>query len=102
MIFELDAKLVVVLLQKEDGSQNSIVALVSDCKVGPREIPMVQIHHCYHEANKCVNALARRGVLLPQDFVVFLDPPTDVSLLISLDSTGMAYDHFVPSFVSAT
>ena len=47
MIFELDAKLVVVLLQKEDGSQNSIIALVSDCKVGPREIPMVQIHHCY-------------------------------------------------------
>ena len=43
MIFELDAKLIVDLLQKEDSSQNSIDALVSDCKSGLREIPMVQI-----------------------------------------------------------
>ena len=102
MIFELDAKLIVDLLQKEDGSQNSIDTLVSDCKSGMREIPMVQIQHCYCEANKCANALARRGALLPQDFVVFLNPQVDVSLLISLDSAGMTYDRFVPSFDSAT
>ena len=35
---------------------------------------MVQIQHCYHEVNKCVDPLARRGALLSQDFVVFLDP----------------------------
>ncbi|XP_075663435.1 uncharacterized protein LOC142633035 [Castanea sativa] len=100
VIFELDAKLIVDMLQKEDSSQNSIDALVSDCKSGLREIPIVQIQHYYREANKCTNALARRGALLPQDFVVFLDPPADVSLLLSLDSARMAYDHFVPSLVS--
>ena len=35
---------------------------------------MVQVQHCYREANICADALARRGALLPQDFVVFLDP----------------------------
>lgn len=78
VIFELDAKLIVDLLQKEEGHPNCIRALVSDCKTGLRDIPMVQIQHCYREANKCADALFRREALLPQDFVVFLDPPAEV------------------------
>ena len=49
---------------------------------------MVKIQHCYREANKCANALARKGALLSQDFVIFLEPPADVSLLLSLDVIG--------------
>ena len=56
---------------------------------------MVQIQHCYREANKCTDALARREALLPQDFVVFLEPLADVTLLLSLDSVGMVYECFV-------
>lgn len=59
VVFELDAKLIVDLLQKEEGHLNSIGALVSDCKAGLKEIPMVKIQHCYREANKCANTLAR-------------------------------------------
>ena len=43
VIFELDGKLIVDLLQKEEGHPNCIGALVSDCKTGLRDIPMVQI-----------------------------------------------------------
>ena len=88
VIIELDAKLIVDLLQKEEGHQNCIDAFVSDCKSELRAISMVQVQHCYREVNKCADALARRGALLPQDFVVFLDPPMEVSLLLSLDSAG--------------
>ena len=95
MIIELDVKLIVDLLQKSDGHQNCIDALVSDCKTELENIPGVQINHCYCEANKCAGALARRGAMLSQDFVIFLDPPADVSLLLSLDSAGVAYDRFV-------
>ena len=95
MIIELDAKLIVGLLQKSDGHQNCIDALVSDCKIELENIPRVQINHCYREANKCADALARRGAMLSQDFVIFLDPSTDVSLLWSLDIAGVAYDRFV-------
>ena len=37
---------------------------MSDCKAGLKEIPMVKIQHCYREANKCANTLARRGAFL--------------------------------------
>ena len=34
------------------------------------ENPLVQIYHCYREASRCADVLAKRGALLPQDFVV--------------------------------
>ena len=56
---------------------------------------MVQIQHCYQEANKCADTLARRGVLLPQDFVIFLKPPAEVLFLLSLDVSGLYSDRVV-------
>ena len=95
VIIELDAKLVVDLLQKEDRNQNGLDVILGDCKAGLRDILVVEIQHCYREANKCANALARRGSLLPQDFVVFLEPPANVALLLSLDVAGVAFDRIV-------
>ena len=92
IIIELDAKLVVDLLHKEVRNHNGLDAILGDCKAGLRDIPVVKIQHCYREANKCVDALARRGALLSQDFVIFLELPVDVSLLLSLDATGVAFD----------
>ena len=43
------------------------------------------------EANKCADALARRGAVLSHDFVIFQSPPSDVSLLFSLDADGTTY-----------
>jgi len=56
---------------------------------------MVQIQHCYQEANKYADTLARRGELLPQDFVIFLEPPAEVLFLLSLDVTGVYFECFV-------
>ena len=95
MILELDAKLIVELMQKEDCNQNNIDALVRDYKSSLREIPLVQIQHYYRKANKCVDTLARRGALLSQDFVVFLNPPANVAFVLSLDSAGMIYERSV-------
>ena len=69
--------------------------------VGTRIIPSVRIQHCYREGNKCADALARRGAFLSQDFSIFLDPPSDVALLFSLDATGAVYDRFVSSILEA-
>ena len=93
MVFELDAKLVIDLLNKEEKSMNGNEIIMVDCKEGLQRIPHIKIQHCYREANKCANTLARRGALLPQDFVIFLEPPSDVSLLLSLDAVGTLYDH---------
>ena len=57
VVFELDAKLIVDLLQKEENHPNCIGTSVSDCKAGLKEIPMVCIQHCFREVNKCADAL---------------------------------------------
>ena len=65
-----------------------------------KDIPMFWVQHCFKEANKYANALARRGALLGQDFVIFLEPLADVALLLDLDSAGVQFDRFVSSSVS--
>ena len=98
---KLDAKVAVELLTKENDNPNSNNIIVADCKEGLSQIPQSWIMHCYREANKCADALARRGALLTQDFSIFIQPPDDVALLLSLDSMGTLYDHFVPFTLEA-
>lgn len=97
MVFELDAKLVVDLLKKDLEKANGIDVLVADCREGLKQIPLVRIQHCYREANKCADALVRRGAIMDQDFTIFMDPPFDVAFLLKLDSVGTMYDWFIAS-----
>ncbi|KAK7816281.1 hypothetical protein CFP56_044172 [Quercus suber] len=98
---ELDAKVAIELLTKDGDNPYSNNIIVVDCKEGLRKIPQFRIMHCYREANKCADTLARRGALLAQDFSIFMFPPDDVALLLSLDSVGTLYDRFVPSSLEA-
>ncbi|KAL0009032.1 hypothetical protein SO802_010534 [Lithocarpus litseifolius] len=88
VLIELDAKLVVDLLLKGEGKTYGNDVLIADCKEGLKKISRVRIQHCYREANKCADALARRGALLSQYFVIFQSPPVDVALLVGLDAMG--------------
>ena len=71
VLIELDAKLVVELLQKDECSFNSNDTIMADYKAGLQKIQRTGVLHCYREANKCADAFARRGALLPHDFVIF-------------------------------
>ena len=95
VIIELDAMLVVNLLRSTNHNPNGNNNLVADCREGMARIPRVKIQHCYREANKCADALARRGVLLPCNFLVFDSPLVDVALLLSLDDAGLLYERSV-------
>ena len=66
--------------------------IIADCKEGLWRIPRVRVQHRYTEANKCVDSLARRGAVSPQDFVIYQSPPTDVAMLASLDAVGTLYE----------
>jgi len=61
---KLDAKIIVDLLNGHDLANNRNATIVADCRESLRRIPKVRISHCYKEANKCVDALTRRGVHL--------------------------------------
>nr|POE67484.1 hypothetical protein CFP56_51155 [Quercus suber] len=99
MEIELDAKVVIDLVRKDSNNLNSFDALVADYKERLKKIPNVRLMHCFREANKCANNLARRGALLDQDFVVFIHPPLEVELLIRLDAMGTIYDRFLTSSI---
>ena len=86
VVIELDAKIVVDLLLKDERNMNDNVVIIVDCKEGLQRLPRVQIQHCFREANKCADTLTRRGTVSPQDFVIYQSPPTDVALLASLDA----------------
>ena len=74
VIIELDAKLVMDLLQNEEGRKNGNEVIIADCREGLKKIPRVRVQHCFREANMCVDALTRRGTFLFQDFVIFHSP----------------------------
>ena len=74
VLIEMDAKIVVDLLLKGEEKIHGNDILIADCKEGSKKIPRVRIQHCYREANKCADTLARRGALLSQDFVIFHSP----------------------------
>lgn len=38
--------------------------------------------HYFREAKHCVDKLARKGVGQQQDFIVFNDPPEDLTMLL--------------------
>ena len=82
------------LLEKDGDYPNGNDIIIADCREGLKKFSSVKIQHCFREANKYADALARRGPLLSQDFIVFPQPPVDVALLISLDSTGTLYNRY--------
>ena len=94
---ELDAKLVVDLLGQALDPSNANDSILADCKEGLKRIPWVKVQHCYREANKCVDALARRRAMLAKDFVLFLRPPFDVLFLLNLDYSGVTFDRCLPA-----
>ena len=98
VIIELDAKLVVDLLKKWGGSLNGNDVIVADCKESLKKIPRTIIKYCFREANKCADALSRKGALFSQDFLSFSFPPSNVALLLSLDFAGTVYERVCSNF----
>ena len=54
------------------------------------------MNHCFHKANKCSNAIARRGLKLDQDFIVFGSPIVDIVMLLYYDKLGVYYESLCP------
>ena len=94
---KLDAKVVIDLVRKESNNLNGLDALVADYKEGLKKISNVRFLHCFREANKCANNLARLDTMLDQDFTIFIHSPSEVNLLIRLDTIGTLYNRFVTS-----
>ena len=87
---ELDARVVVDLVNYNVDTNKPYSPLLCDCRCLLRRIPGVRVLHVYREGNRCTDALARWGSTMEEDFVVFSSPPSlDVLYLVNLDIASM-------------
>ena len=90
LIVELDARLVVDLVNSNVDTNKPYSPLLHDCKCLLRRIPWVQVVHVYREGNQCADALAGWGSTMEEVFVVFSSPPShDVLYLVNMDIAGI-------------
>ena len=89
---EIDAKVVVDLVQSNSVVNNSFLPLLNDCRSLLRSFHQVSVSHTFREANRCADALARRGCSLQEDFVIFDFPPSvEIESYVTTDANGMYY-----------
>ena len=89
---ELDAKIVVDLVQSNTIVNNSFLPFLNDCRSILSSFHQVRVGHTFREANRCADALARKGCSLKEDFVVFDYPPSvEIESYVTTDAKGMYY-----------
>ena len=74
---ELDAKVIVEMLNKADNSNKIFSPLILDCRSLMANLTQVQVAHVFREANMCADFLAKKGCCMREDFVIFDASPSD-------------------------
>ena len=72
---DLDAKVVADLMCNVETLKNDNAAIMADCRLLLSQFPQVKVSHCYHEANRCADTLARLGCSQVPDFMYLNSPP---------------------------
>ena len=77
---------------KEYNSNIQYAYLIMDCKTLINQISQLKISYYFCEANKCTDAMARRGGGFDQDFMLFDSPSVDLCMLLYYDNSGLYYE----------
>ena len=95
---ELDAKIVVDLMQSSKPSINSLSSLLNDCRYRLRQFHQVRIRHIFQEVNRGANYLVKGGYNFSGTFVV-LDYPYSEELcnILNSDASGLYSLRFIAS-----
>lgn len=68
---ELDAKSIIDILNSPRGTNTPISSLVDECRLLATRIPQVRFKHCYREANRSADKLAKQGAVQEEQFILF-------------------------------
>ena len=95
---ELDAKVVVCLITSTGGSNKPYLPLLylpllNDCRYLLSRFLQTRVVHVFREGKRCVDALARMGSNMAEEFLVFDIPPSlDVLYFVNMDAVGVLYN----------
>ena len=87
---ELDAKVIVEMLNNADSSNKKFSSLLLDCRSLIASLTQDRVTHVYREVNRCVDFLAKKGCCMREDFVIFdVYPSNDLDKLLVSDINGL-------------
>ncbi|XP_050258837.1 uncharacterized protein LOC126703808 [Quercus robur] len=99
---ELDAKSIVDALGNPSYVNNVISPLLDDCRLLISHIPQVCIKHCFRQANRSTDSLARMSFCLDVDFSSFDSPPVDLIDVVKDDLNGMFFNRVCTEIVAVS
>ena len=89
---ELDAKVIVELLNGVECSNQSYSPLLNDCRSLIARLVQGRVGHVFRETNQCVDFLAKMDCSMMENFAVFDIPPSaDMYILIDFNKNGLYY-----------
>ncbi|KAK9990739.1 hypothetical protein SO802_025724 [Lithocarpus litseifolius] len=90
LVVELDAKVIVKMLNNADNSNKKFSPLLFDCRSLMARFTQVQVAHVFREANRCADYLAKNGCCMREDFVIFdVSPSNELDNLLVFDRNGL-------------
>ena len=99
---ELDAKVIVELLNGVECPNRSYSPLLNDCRFLIARLVQVRVGHVYREANQCADFLTKRGCSMMENFAVFdFSLSADMYILIESDKNGLYYYRYVANTLAS-
>ena len=92
LIVEMDAQAVVAVLRNNDYVNNVISPILDDCKQLAARFQRIRFNHCYRQANRCADLLARMGAHQETEFISFANPPVEISNALEDDLSGVYFN----------
>ena len=92
LIVEIDAKAIVDALQNADYVNNGISPILDDCRLLMTRFSRLRVKHCYREANKVADNLARMKISNNPELIYFQSPPMDTVSVFENDFRGMYFN----------
>ncbi|KAK9987221.1 hypothetical protein SO802_032172 [Lithocarpus litseifolius] len=89
---EEDVKVILEWMSNEHSCNLNNSPHIMDCRALINQVPQVRMMHCFLEANKCADALARNGPVIHQDLVIYDNPLVDIIMLLYYNEIGMYYE----------
>ncbi|KAK9993042.1 hypothetical protein SO802_022745 [Lithocarpus litseifolius] len=96
LVVELDAQAVVEVLENTSYVNNVISPLLDDCRHLINCFQRIRFNHCYRQANRCADLLARKGAIQDAEFISFSSPPLDICNVFEDDSNGASFNRLCP------
>ena len=99
LVVELDAKAVVDVLRNYSYDNRIISPIMDDCRQLVLCFQQIQIKHCYRQANRCADMLAKMGVEQEIELLNLLSLPMDILQILQDDKDGLYVNRTCHDFV---